>query len=398
MTLLNFPSSPALNQEYSFGSRTWVFNGIGWALKAQVAYTSSDNVLEGSSNLYFTAARARAAVATVGYLTGVTSSQVTAALGFTPYNSTNPTGFITSSALTPYLTSTTAAATYQPILVSGTSIKTVNGNSVLGTGNIQIDGGVTSFNTRTGAVSLSSADVTGALGFTPYNATNPSGYITSTTAASTYQPIGSYLTGITSSQVTTALGFTPYNATNPSGYITSAALTSYLTSSTAASTYQTALVSGTSIKTVNGNSVLGSGNIQIDGGVTSFNTRTGAITLTSSDVSTALGFTPSNNNGTSSRQVYTATAGQTTFTISYTVGFVDVYLNGSKLTVGSEYTAINGTSIVLASGAAVGDTVDLVAYNVFSVANTYTQTETNTLLAAKASTGKAIAMAIVFGG
>ena len=45
--------------------------------------------------------------------------------------------------------------------------------------------------------------VTTALGFTPYNSTNPSGYIT----------------GITSGNVTTALGFTPYNATNPSGYI-----------------------------------------------------------------------------------------------------------------------------------------------------------------------------------
>ena len=42
------------------------------------------------------------------------------------------------------------------------------------------------------------------IGFTPYNATNPSGYIT----------------GITSGNVTTALGFTPYNATNPSGYLT----------------------------------------------------------------------------------------------------------------------------------------------------------------------------------
>lgn len=54
--------------------------------------------------------------------------------------------------------------------------------------------------------SITSSDVTTALGFTPYNATNPSGYIT----------------GITSSNVTTALGFTPYNATNPSGFITSA--------------------------------------------------------------------------------------------------------------------------------------------------------------------------------
>jgi hypothetical protein len=93
---------------------------------------------------------------------------------------------------------------------------------------------------------LTSGNVTGALGFTPYDAANPAGYVDSSalsayllsaTAASTYQPIGAYLTGITSSQVTTALGFTPYNAANPSGYITSAALSSYLLSSTAASTY-----------------------------------------------------------------------------------------------------------------------------------------------------------------
>ena len=62
----------------------------------------------------------------------------------------------------------TELATKQATLVSGTSIKTVNGQSVLGSGNIQIDGGVTSFNTRTGAVTLSSGDVTGALGFTPF--------------------------------------------------------------------------------------------------------------------------------------------------------------------------------------------------------------------------------------
>lgn len=37
-----------------------------------------------------------------------------------------------------------------------------------------------------------------------------------------------YLTSITSSNVTTALGYTPYNNTNPSGYITSSALSSYL--------------------------------------------------------------------------------------------------------------------------------------------------------------------------
>ena len=89
---------------------------------------------------------------------------------------------------------------------------------------------------------------------------------------------------------------------------------------------------------------------------------------------------------TSDRRVYTATAGQTTFAATYAVGFVDVYLNGSKLQTGVEFTATNGTSIVLAAGAAVGDVVDIVAYNVFSVANTYTQAQTDSLLSAKQAT------------
>lgn len=37
-----------------------------------------------------------------GYITGISSSDVTTALGYTPYNSSNPNGYITSSALTPY--------------------------------------------------------------------------------------------------------------------------------------------------------------------------------------------------------------------------------------------------------------------------------------------------------
>ena len=37
-----------------------------------------------------------------GYITGITSSDVTTALGYTPYNSSNPNGYITSSALTGY--------------------------------------------------------------------------------------------------------------------------------------------------------------------------------------------------------------------------------------------------------------------------------------------------------
>ena len=82
-------------------------------------------------------------------------------------------------------------------------------------------------------------------------------------------------------------------------------------------------------------------------------------------------------NGTSSRQTYTATSGQTTFAITYDLGFVDVYLNGVKLLATTDFTATSGTNIVLTTGATVGDIIDIVAFGAFSVANTYTQAEAN---------------------
>ena len=62
-----------------------------------------------------------------------------ASAGYATESYVNAQGFITSSALAPYLTSATAASTYQPILVSGTTIKTVNSTSILGSGNISVE-------------------------------------------------------------------------------------------------------------------------------------------------------------------------------------------------------------------------------------------------------------------
>jgi hypothetical protein len=87
-------------------------------------------------------------------------------------------------------------------------------------------------------------------------------------------------------------------------------------------------------------------------------------------------------NGTANRYSYTATAAQTTFSAVYDVGFVDVYLNGIKLDA-ADFTATNGTSVVLASGAASGDVVNIIGYGAFEFANTYTVAATDALLAAK---------------
>jgi len=79
-------------------------------------------------------------------------------------------------------------------------------------------------------------------------------------------------------------------------------------------------------------------------------------------------------NGTSERNTYTATAGQTVFAAAYDTGYIDAYLNGVKLLVGTDFTATNGTSITLASGASVNDVVDIVAYGTFVLADHYTRT------------------------
>ena len=81
-------------------------------------------------------------------------------------------------------------------------------------------------------------------------------------------------------------------------------------------------------------------------------------------------------NGTTNRNSYTATANQTTFASVYDVGYVDVYLNGLKL-MPADFTATDGANIVLASGAALGDTVDIVGYGAFSLSNFYTKTESD---------------------
>ena len=70
--------------------------------------------------------------------------------------------------------------------------------------------------------------------------------------------------------------------------------------------------------------------------------------------------------GNYSSTTFTATAGQTAFTISHTQGFVQVFMNGLLLDETVDYTS-NGTAITLTSGAAAGDEIEVVAYNTFSV-------------------------------
>ena len=66
---------------------------------------------------------------------------------------------------------------------------------------------------------------------------------------------------------------------------------------------------------------------------------------------------------------FTATSGQTVFNVNYTVGYVQVFLNGVLLDSLTEFTASNGTSITLSQAAALNDIITVYAYSVNTIAN-----------------------------
>ena len=126
----------------------------------------------------------------------------------------------------------------QDTLVSGTNIKTVNGNSLLGEGNILIK----------------SVNVDSALSTTSENP------VQNKVITNKVNTIEQSITNLSNTMPTKVS-----DLDNDSGYITNAALTDLATKEEV-SAKQDTLVSGTNIKTINGNSILGAGNIVIEGG------------------------------------------------------------------------------------------------------------------------------------
>ena len=382
-------------------SRTLTINGTTYDLTANRTWTLTTANISEVTNLYYTDARARAAISvtgsgsynsSTGVITvtgGVTSvNTLTGAVTLTTTNIAEGTNlYYTDTRVGTYLTTNSyATQTYVGTQIANlvasapatldtlnelasalgndpsfaTTVATSIGTKVPQTRTITINGtaydlsadrswtiasGVTSFNTRTGAITAASGDYT------------------------TAQVTESGNLYYTDTRVRAAISLT---TTGTSG----------------AATYDSAT---------------GIFNIpQYQGGVTSFNTRTGAITLSSLDVTTALTYTPVTNartisiNGTSydltadrswtiapdvsvrNTYAFTATAAQTTFTVSggYTVGLIDVFINGVKLAA-ADFTATNGTTVVLGTGTGVGNIVEIVKYvSAFTTAVETTRTLT----------------------
>ena len=84
-----------------------------------------------------------------------------------------------------------------------------------------------------------------------------------------------------------------------------------------------------------------------------------------------IGRAPGDSSVIVARQTFTPSGVTTNFTFAsgYDPGYMDCYLNGIRLIVGSDYTAQNGSTVGLTSFAQSGDVVELVAYKAFNLAS-----------------------------
>ena len=252
-----------LSVDRSWTINSMVYPGAGIAVSTGTAWGTS--LTDNSAN--WNTSFGWGNHASAGYLTGITSSQVTTALGYTPYNATNPSGYITSAALSTYATQTYVGTQIANLVASSpaaldtlnelaaalgndaafsTTVSTALGNRLRVDINTQglsatLQGyGRTNLGLGTAAVSNtgdfaaashthSIANVTGLQ--TALDGKQASGSY----AASSHSHIISDVTGLQTALdgKQASLGFTPYNSTNPSGYISSYTETSTLANVTA---------------------------------------------------------------------------------------------------------------------------------------------------------------------
>lgn len=161
----------------------------------------------------------------------------------------------------------------QDTLVSGTNIKTINGQSVIGSGNIEIQGG---------ELPIATSDTLGGIKVGAGLSINPDTGVLSATGGGTADSVEwdnvlskpDDIVNITE-RLAAKLDTSTYNS-EKSNFATKDELNSKADAS-ALSAKQDTLVSGTNIKTINGETILGAGDITIQAG--------GAVDTAMSDTS-----------------------------------------------------------------------------------------------------------------
>jgi hypothetical protein len=86
-----------------------------------------------------------------------------------------------------------------------------------------------------------------------------------------------------------------------------------------------------------------------------------------------IGRAPGDSSVVISRQIFNPTGVTTDFSFAsgYTVGYLDLYLNGTRLIEGPDYAATDGATISLISAAQNGDVLEGVAYKAFNLGDAH---------------------------
>jgi len=101
-----------------------------------------------------------------------------------------------------------------------------------------------------------------------------------------------------------------------------------------------------------------------------------------------IGRAPGDSSVVVARQVFNPTSSTTNFTFSagYTVGYLDLYLNGTRLIEGQDFTATDTSTIILLSAAISGDVLEAVAYKAFNLADDRVGIQSSGVLIGQAET------------
>ena len=92
-----------------------------------------------------------------------------------------------------------------------------------------------------------------------------------------------------------------------------------------------------------------------------------------------IGRNPGDSSVQVARQTFTPSTATTDFTFAsgYTVGLLDLYVNGAKQIEGTDFNANDGSTISMVTDAQSGDVLEAVAYKAFNVGDSASSTAGN---------------------